>query len=178
MAEALLNAVRPTIKTLQAFFKAHWEGRYLFGPGSYNPKTKPKIDIDTFSALRILMHEALRAENWELVDEAVSLLPLYEGFLANPRYVDHVPHLANLLKSIAKREPRKANHHIEKLAVTVRKTAADRVFKDGERVSIIRTEHGWFDGRLSGTVKAGSGGYVIEGDDGHEHEIRHLRDIR
>ncbi len=56
--------------------------------------------------------------------------------------------------------------------------AADRTFADNQPVSVIRTEHGWHDGHLQGRVKPGSGGHVVVDDDGCEHEIRHVRDIR
>ncbi len=47
--------------------------------------------------------------------------------------------------------------------------------KVGDRVSVIRTRHGWFDGALQATVTgvhhslSGGISYTIAGDDGCEH---------
>jgi len=46
--------------------------------------------------------------------------------------------------------------------------------KNGTRVSVTRSDHGWFDGRLEGTLISPG---VVREDDGSEHEINHPRDI-
>lgn len=52
-------------------------------------------------------------------------------------------------------------------------------FAIGDRVSVIRTRHGWFEGSLSGHIKElGDYRCVVHGDDGYDHEIRKPRDIR
>lgn len=167
-------------KALREFLKANWKDRYLFGTqsGTFNPKVVPNIGIDTFTGLMTFLKEAIAADDWDKADEILAFLPLYEGFLAGPRYKGHAPHLTNLVNAIAKRNAVKARLHLDRLTAVVHLVANDRVFKDNERVSVIRHEHGWVDGRVSGTVKPGSGGYVVEGDDGMEYDIKHLRDIR
>lgn len=56
-------------------------------------------------------------------------------------------------------------------------------FSVGDTVSVIRTEHGWYDGALSATVKAvyerptGTHCYVVTDDDGNDHEVNHTRDM-
>ena len=58
-------------------------------------------------------------------------------------------------------------------------TPPQRLFKDefrrGDRVSVIRTAHGWFDGCLEATYISPG---LVRDDDGIEHEIDHPRDIR
>lgn len=168
----------PQMKALHALLKLHWTERRLFWAGSFNPKVTVPIDISSFSALMMLLRDALAKDEWDLVDEVVGFLPLYDAFLTDRRYAGHAPHLANMTSAIAKRAKAKAALHQERLTKVVHPMASDRTFKDGEHVSIIRTEHGWYDGRVGGRVKPGSGGFAVEGDDGMEYEIQHLRDIR
>lgn len=163
---------------LHALLKEHWNDRRLFWAGTFDPRKPLVIGIDTFGGLMALLRSAIEGGEWELADSAISHVPLYSTFLASPRYAGHAPHLTNLTNAIARRAGSKALLHLRRLTGTVRRVAADRVFKDGERVSVIRTEHGWYDGSVSGTVKPGSGGHVVQGDDGMEYEIQHLRDIR
>lgn len=165
------------MRALHELLKRHWTERRLFWGGEFDPKRPVRIDISTFNCLMTLMQDALSKEEWEIVDETVGFIPLYEAFLTNPRYAGHAPHLANLVNAVARRNQAKANLHLKRLTGIVHRVAADRTFRDGERVSIIRSEHGWYDGRLAGTVKPGSGGHVVVDEDGTEHQIRHLRDI-
>ena len=57
-------------------------------------------------------------------------------------------------------------------------------FAKDDRVAVIRTRHGWYDGSLSATVKSvverptGTHWYMVVDDDGHEHEVYHTRDMR
>ena len=172
-----VGRMKGPLRDLHAFLKLHWADRYLWGAGTFNPRVPAVIGIHTFTGLAEIMKEGIDAGDWERVDQTVAHLPLYAAMLADRRYDGHAKHLENLLGAIAKRTTEKATLHLVRLRKVVHVVAADRTFKDGERVSIIRTEHGWFDGRLGGRVKPGSGGYVVEGDDGHDHDIRHLRDI-
>lgn len=157
-------------RDLVAFLKAHWP--------RFDPKRPAVLGIDSFEAVSRALGAAVTEGNWDAADGAMALMPQYAAFLSNRRYAGHERHLANLASAVAKRKTDKALLHHRRLAAVVHRVAADRHFADGERVSVIRTEHGWFDGSLSGTVKPGSGGYVVLGDDGYEHEIEHLRDIR
>lgn len=56
-------------------------------------------------------------------------------------------------------------------------------FKTGDRVAIIRSRHGWFDGQIQGIVVKreqhphGTWSYVVRDDDGYEHDILHTRDL-
>lgn len=49
--------------------------------------------------------------------------------------------------------------------------------ESGTRVSVTRTRHGWYDGRLSGTFTGGGCSGTVVDDEGWEHEICHPRDI-
>ena len=52
-------------------------------------------------------------------------------------------------------------------------------FRMRQRVSIIRTEHGWFDGRLEGVIVYLSDyGCQVRDDEGGVHDIPKPRDIR
>lgn len=164
-------------KALHAFLRLHWADRYLWGAGSFNPRVPVVIGIHSLVALCEIVEEGLGDGDWDRVDQAVSHMPLYERMLADRRYDGHAAHLTNLTSAIARRSSDKAKLHLARLRKVVHVVAADRTFTDGERVSVKRTEHGWYDGRLQGRVKAGSGGHVVVDDDGVEHEIRHLRDI-
>ncbi|ARK07515.1 hypothetical protein LAV_00140 [Sphingobium phage Lacusarx] len=54
----------------------------------------------------------------------------------------------------------------------------------GLRVAIKRHRHGWLGGSVHGTVReviprdTGACGYIVDGDDGAEYEIRNTKDIR
>ena len=57
-------------------------------------------------------------------------------------------------------------------------------FKYGDRVYVIRTSHGWYDGNLSAIVKrvvateTGNHWYIVKDDDGNDHKVNHTRDMR
>lgn len=163
---------------LHALLKEHWEDCRLFWAGTFNPKKPLVLGMDTFAGLMLLLRNAVEGEEWDLADRVISFIPLYSDFLSSPRYAGHAPHLTNLTNSVAKRAKTKAILHLKKLSGNVRRVAADRVYKGGERVSVIRSKHGWHDGNVSGKVMRGSGGHLVESDDGTQYEIQHLRDIR
>lgn len=56
--------------------------------------------------------------------------------------------------------------------------------KVGDRVAVIRDEHGWHDGRVIGTIidvhhmNTARIQYVVKGDDGIEYYPRRTGDIR
>lgn len=166
------------MQKLHLFLQERMAGRHVLGTGSFNPKVPVKIGIDTFEMVMTLLRDAIDVADWETADTIAGFLPLYDAFLANRRYDGHGPHLNNMLTAIGKQSRVKAALHQVRLRKVVHPVAADRVFGDNERVVIMRTEHGWHDGHLGGTVKPGSGGYVVHGDDGEDYEIMHLRDIR
>jgi hypothetical protein len=53
-------------------------------------------------------------------------------------------------------------------------------FKVGQRVCIIRHEHGWHDGNLEGVIIPGMTPHsaVVKSDDGGKYFIDHPRDIQ
>ena len=166
------------VRALHLFLQDRMNGRYVLGTGSFDPRVAVKLDVDTFAMVTMLLKEAVDEGDWDEADAIVAFLPLYGDFLGNRRYDGHAAHLGNMVAAVAKRSASKTTLHLERLRKVVHRVAADRVFADNERVSIIRSEHGWHDGSISGTVKPGSGGHVVVDDDGHDIEIRHLRDIR
>lgn len=179
MAKPLKIARLPEpMKALHAFLKEHWGARHLPGAGTFNARLAPVLDISSFSAVMALLVEAVDAQAWERADEIVTIMPVFDEFLSGPRYAGHAAHLGNLRNAIARRSADRARIHLHRLAKVVRRVAADRVYKGGEQVRITRDEHGWYDGRVGGSVREGSGGHVVDGDDGMVYEIRHLRDIR
>ena len=168
---------KASARNLQAFLKVHWRDRYLWGAGSMDRHGKTKVDISTFVALQRILEEFLETQDWDGADAVMSLTVLFEDFLKSPRYAGNGKHLANLSSAIARRDVARSKDHLGRLVKVVHPMAADRSFADGQIVSVKRTEHGWFDGRMQARVKPGSGGYVVIDDEGHEHDIRHLRDI-
>ena len=56
--------------------------------------------------------------------------------------------------------------------------------KVGDPVSVVRTDHGWFDGRLNATVRSvvhtATGGisYTVEDEEGLTHFCRRRGDVR
>lgn len=61
---------------------------------------------------------------------------------------------------------------------------ASKPFSTGDRVSVVRTQHGWYDGSLEATVvhrdqrPSGTWHYRVRDGEGNEHEVRHTRDMR
>lgn len=153
-------------------------GRHILGTGSFNPKVPVKTDIDTFTMLMTFLSESIDKSDWEEAGRIAGHLPLYGQMLTHVRYSGHDRHLANMLAAIEKQSRVRAAIHLARLRKVVHRVAADRVFRDNERVSVMRTRHGWYDGHLQGVIKPGSGGSVVLGDDGWEYEIEHPRDIR
>ena len=63
--------------------------------------------------------------------------------------------------------------------MTQRERLFTNEYKIGDRVSILRTRHGWFDGKLEGRVVGVSTmSAVVEDEDGNRHEINHPRDLK
>lgn len=76
---------------------------------------------------------------------------------------------------VRERGPEKAQARAEETAHRVEM----RGLEVNTRVAIIRTEHGWYDGRVTGKVVGNDGsGYTVLGDDGETYECRHKRDVR
>lgn len=173
------NTYRPvaSARSLQAFLKTHWSDRYLWGAGTFDGRRKVGLDISTFMALQRIMEEMLKGPDWEGVDAALDHVFLFDDFLKSPRYAGNGKHLANLRSAVLRRDGSRSQDHLARLMRVVKPMAADRTFADDQTVTVKRTEHGWFDGRMSARVKPGSGGYAVIDDDGVEHRIMHLRDI-
>ncbi len=89
----------------------------------------------------------------------------------------------NMLKAFQKNEFQKANNHAQKLQRMIHLHANDFPFDIGDKVSVIRTEHGWYDGSLDVIItsrnknKNGIWSYTAkELDNDCTHEILHTRD--
>lgn len=61
---------------------------------------------------------------------------------------------------------------------TPRRRLFTNEFKLGDRVGVVRTEHGWYDGGLEGRITVLTAGSAeVTDDDGMTYEINHPRDI-
>jgi hypothetical protein len=77
------------------------------------------------------------------------------------------------------------NGNFKAAAITLRKiraaiapVARDYPFEPGRRVDVIRSEHGWHNGNLSGVVLERAGdSYVVATDDGYNVTVEHTRDM-
>lgn len=90
---------------------------------------------------------------------------------------------SNMLKAFNKSEFQKAHNHAQKLQHMIRLHANDFPFDIGDKVSVIRTEHGWYDGSLDVVITSrhqnqnGIWSYTAkEIDNDCTHEILHTRD--
>lgn len=173
-----LHKLAPAIQDLHAFLLAHWGDRHLPGAGTFDCRKAPALDISTFLALMRILDETVKAHDWDIASGAVAQMRTFGEFLSSPRYAGNGKHLDNLSSAVERQDERRASTHLARLAKVVRPMAADKTFADNQPVSVIRTEHGWYDGHLQGRVKPGSGGHVVVDDEGGEHDIRHVRDIR
>lgn len=67
---------------------------------------------------------------------------------------------------------------LRKVRAEIQPVARDYPFDPGRRVDLIRSEHGWHNGNLSGTVLERSGEtYVVATDDGYNVTVEHTRDM-
>lgn len=67
---------------------------------------------------------------------------------------------------------------LRKVRAAIRPVARDYPFEPGRRVDLVRSEHGWHNGNLSGTVLERSGDtYVVATDDGYNVMVEHTRDM-
>lgn len=90
---------------------------------------------------------------------------------------------SNMLKAFNKSEFQKAHNHAQKLQRMIRLHANDFPFDIGDKVSVIRTEHGWYDGSLDVVITSrhqnqnGIWSYTAkELDNDCTHDILHTRD--
>lgn len=69
--------------------------------------------------------------------------------------------------------------HKSKNYPTPRQRFFDKEFKLGDKVAIIRADHGWFDGRLTGVIRKIDPMWcsVKDDEDGFDWLINHPRDI-
>lgn len=97
-----------------------------------------------------------------------------------------------MLNAFNKGEFEKAFKHSQKLAIQVKPVANDTPFELGEKIAVIRYEHGWLDGRLEAVVtkrtqnSKGIWSYVAkvtseenvnyDENNSYEIEINHTRD--
>lgn len=166
-------------KALQAFLRTHWGGAATLGLPPYDGKRLPDTDMRTLVGLLRIVRWNIGLGEWEVVNEGLGFLPLFADVLAEPRNAGHEQRLENLLGAVAKRSTDKATLHAGRLLNVIRLVAADTPLEDGQRVSVQRTRHGWFGkSGVVGTVRAGSRGRIVDGDDGCEYEIEHRRDVR
>lgn len=62
---------------------------------------------------------------------------------------------------------------------TERRRSFTDEYKLGDKVAVIRTEHGWHDGSLIGRISwIVSDACAVTDDDGFVHQINHPRDIQ
>lgn len=67
---------------------------------------------------------------------------------------------------------------LRKVRAAIAPVARDFPFEPGRRVDLIRSEHGWHNGNLSGVVLGRSGDtYVVATDDGYNVMVEHTRDM-
>lgn len=65
----------------------------------------------------------------------------------------------------------------------VKTQTSRKPFNVGDRVSVIRTNHGWYDGALCAVVqersqrKTGTYFYQVLGEDGSQYHVNHTRDL-
>lgn len=145
---------------------------------TFDWKRAPRLDAAELVSLIGVAAASADGADWDGAEKALGLIDRYATVLALPRHVGYAPHLANLRSAVAKRSRHLCLVHSTRLLRVVRTAATDDPLRDDDRVSITRTEHGWFDGRLMGNVVPGSGGWVVKDDDGNYHDIRHRRDVR
>ncbi len=167
-----LKKLTPAMSRLDAFLRIH--------DSRYDRRDGPKIDIFSLTKVFGVLGKALEDRDQTKLDECCELIFLYGDFIDNnPRYEGSVTHLHNMSMAIKKNKPDKAILHLNRLMKVVHPVAADSPFSVGDKVSIIRSDHGWYDGRIGGTIVAGGeGGYVVEDDDGGTHDVRKTRDMR
>lgn len=67
---------------------------------------------------------------------------------------------------------------LRRIRAAIAPVARDFPFEPGRRVDLIRSEHGWHNGALSGVVLERSGDtYVVATDDGYNVMVEHTRDM-
>lgn len=145
---------------------------------TFDWKRAPRLDAAELVSLVGVAAASADGADWEDAEKALGLVDHYATVLALPRHVGYAPHLANLRSAVAKRSRHLCLVHSTRLLRVIRTAATDDPLRDNDRVSVTRTEHGWFDGRLMATVVPGSGGSLVKDDEGIVHEIRHRRDVR
>jgi hypothetical protein len=145
---------------------------------TFDWKRAPRLDATELTSLIRVAASSAADADWDGAERALGLMESYAAVLALPRHAGHAPHLANLRSAVAKRSKHLCLVHSTRLLRVIQPAATDVPLRDNERVSVTRTEHGWFDGRLMATVVAGSGGSLVKDDEGIVHEIRHRRDVR
>lgn len=148
--------------------------RYV--PG-FDRRSMPALDVRELLSVLAAMTTAAAAGEWTAVDSAIETMPAFADLLAQPRHAGHDRHLRALAGAAAHRDAAKFAVHMIRLRRIVRLVANDDPLRKGDRVSITRTRHGWYDGGVTGKVSSDRGDLVL-GDDGERYEIEHRRDVR
>lgn len=166
----MLERVTPLEREVHAFLKANAQ--------TFDAKRPARLDPPELVGLISILDDAIASGDWDRTDAVLLLIPAYASTLALPRHAGHERHLGSLRNAVTKRCRRTSVVHVARLRRIIRIVANDDPLTGGERVSVTRTKHGWFDGRLHATVVEGSGGSLVRDDAGDEHEIGHRRDVR
>jgi len=170
----IAKKMTPAVKALDTFMREHHQLGYS---GRYDPKRGVVADKWTLYTVLFVMAKRLDEGDLEGARALLVHLDLFEHYL---RFQDRRKlHMENLLNSFAKDRLDKAKLHLYRVRKLVPITAADDNYPDGQKVSIIRTEHGWFDHAVSGTIVPGSGGYQVcaDGEDCYYEKGRGRRPL-
>ncbi len=104
--------------------------------------------------------------------------------LAGPRYDAVRRPLRQLREAAATGNRRVAERCLARLHRLTLPVANDKPFELKAAVGVVRSRHGWHDGRLEGVVTSrhqsdtGKWSYVVTDAEGGEHEIDHTRSLR
>ena len=104
--------------------------------------------------------------------------------LAGPRYAAARRPLEQLREAAASGNRRVAERCLARLQRLTLPVANDRPFELRAAVGVVRSRHGWHDGRLEGVVtsrhrsETGKWSYVVTDAEGGEHEVDHTRSLR
>lgn len=149
------------------------------------PKPRPETGPEKVARAVADMRAAVGAEGFP-----GTLAPILEGLaaegetLAGPRYDAARRPLEQLREAAASGNRRVAERCLARLHRLTLPVANDRPFELRDAVGVVRSRHGWHDGRLEGVVtsrhQSGTGkwSYGVTDAEGGEHEVDHTRNLR
>ncbi len=148
------------------------------------PAKTPQSPMVPVASVLVRVAEALRDGGCPAASQALAELDAHAGTLAEPRRASHLKHLAALRESLRDNDARGALRNLSRVREVLVPAANDVPFGVGDPVSVVRSRHGWHDGRLAGRVASraqsaeGSWSYEVEDEEGGLHEVRRTRDLR